>query len=174
MAKAKTRTSSKQTKSSSGATKVSSTPTVKVGAMATPNAALGKIPVSLAQLQDVHPDTVDFRDKMYVPTLVEVPVSRTLQEYLDCFKKYAPGNTAPILNQGQEGACTGFGLAAVANYLLWRRQIVPDGKRVSPRMIYEMARRYDEWPGEKYSGSSARGAMMSVMSIVCVPNSPAM
>jgi hypothetical protein len=26
-------------------------------------------------------------------------------------------------------------------------------------MFYEMARRYDEWPGEKYSGSSARGAM---------------
>jgi hypothetical protein len=26
-------------------------------------------------------------------------------------------------------------------------------------MIYEMARRYDEWPGEAYSGSSARGAM---------------
>jgi len=26
-------------------------------------------------------------------------------------------------------------------------------------MIYEMARRYDEWPGERYEGSSARGAM---------------
>ena len=26
-------------------------------------------------------------------------------------------------------------------------------------MLYEMARRYDEWPGESYSGSSARGAM---------------
>ena len=26
-------------------------------------------------------------------------------------------------------------------------------------MLYDMARRYDEWPGEKYSGSSARGAM---------------
>ena len=93
--------------------------------MATSDAALGKIPVSLAQLQDVHPDTVDFRDKMYVPTLVEVPVRRTLQEYLDCFKKYAPGRP-PILNQGHEGACTGFGLATVANYLLRRRQVVPD------------------------------------------------
>lgn len=159
MAKAKTKSSSKRKKASDGITKVPSAPTVKVGAMATTDAALGNIPVSLVQLQDVHPDTVDFRDKMYVPTLVEVPVRRTLQEYLDCFDKYAPDNTAPILNQGQEGACTGFGLAAVANYLLWRRKIVPDGKRVSPRMIYEMARRYDEWPGEKYSGSSARGAM---------------
>jgi len=26
-------------------------------------------------------------------------------------------------------------------------------------MLYEMARRYDEWPGERYEGSSARGAM---------------
>ena len=26
-------------------------------------------------------------------------------------------------------------------------------------MLYEMARRYDEWPGENYEGSSARGAM---------------
>jgi hypothetical protein len=26
-------------------------------------------------------------------------------------------------------------------------------------MLYEMAKRYDEWPGEQYSGSSARGAM---------------
>jgi hypothetical protein len=26
-------------------------------------------------------------------------------------------------------------------------------------MLYEMARRYDEWPGEEYEGSSARGTM---------------
>ena len=31
--------------------------------------------------------------------------------------------------------------------------------RVSPRMLYELARRYDEWPGEAYEGSSARGAI---------------
>src|SRR5690606_27472221 len=29
----------------------------------------------------------------------------------------------------------------------------------SARMFYEMAKRYDEWPGETYDGSSARGAM---------------
>ena len=27
-------------------------------------------------------------------------------------------------------------------------------------MLYEMARKYDEWPGEHYEGSSARGAMI--------------
>jgi hypothetical protein len=119
---------------------------------------LGNIPVSLRQLRDVHPDTVDFRDLMYVPTLVEVPLRRTVEEYLSRFAEH-PGQVSPVLDQGQEGACTGFGLAAVANYLLWVRQVFPDDRRVSARMLYEMARRYDEWPGEKYSGSSARGAM---------------
>jgi hypothetical protein len=61
-----------------------------------------------------------------------------------------------ILDQGTEGACTGFALAAVINYLLHQRRTM---RRVSPRMLYELARRYDEWPGEKYEGSSARGAM---------------
>jgi len=37
--------------------------------------------------------------------------------------------------------------------------VVPDSVDVSPRMFYEMAKRYDEWPGENYEGSSARGAV---------------
>ena len=100
---------------------------------------------------DARPDTLDFRDKMYVPTLVEVPTQIPLQDYQQ--------HRVPILDQGQEGACTGFGLATVANYLLRRRKVRPDRTGVSPRMIYEMAKRYDEWPGEDYSGSSARGAL---------------
>ena len=40
-----------------------------------------------------------------------------------------------------------------------RATSIRDDDEVSPRMLYEMARRYDEWPGEDYSGSSARGAM---------------
>lgn len=100
---------------------------------------------------DARPDTLDFRDLMYIPTLVEVPTHVPLGEYLD----YG----VPILDQGSEGACTGFGLATVANYLLLRRRVVPDNVPVSARMFYELARRYDEWPGENYSGSSARGAM---------------
>ncbi len=100
---------------------------------------------------DARPDTLDFRDKMYDATLYEVPTMISLDEYRQW--------QVPILDQGQEGACTGFGLATVANYLLRRRRVVPDPIPVSPRMLYEMARRYDEWPGENYSGSSARGAM---------------
>lgn len=100
---------------------------------------------------DARPDTLDFRDRMFEPSLIEVPVRITLDEY----RKHR----VPILDQGTEGACTGFGLATVANFLLRRRKVIPDPKPVSPRMLYEMARRYDEWPGEDYSGSSARGAM---------------
>jgi hypothetical protein len=100
---------------------------------------------------DARPDTMDFRDRMFVPTLVEVPSRKPLELY----RKIKP----PILDQGSEGACTGFGLAAMANYLLRIRAVVRDKTPVSPRMLYEMAKRYDEWTGEDYEGSSARGAM---------------
>ena len=88
---------------------------------------------------------------MFEATLVEVPVRIALDEY----QRWQ----VPILDQGTEGACTGFGLATVAQYLLRRRAVVPDPEPVSPRMFYEMAKRYDDWPGEDYDGSSARGAM---------------
>lgn len=100
---------------------------------------------------DARRDTLDFRDRMFEPTLIEVPTHIPLAQYRAV--------RVPILDQGTEGACTGFGLATVANYLLTRRKVVPDPAPVSARMFYEMARRYDEWPGEDYSGSSARGAM---------------
>ena len=88
---------------------------------------------------------------MFEATLIEVPTERPLASYLKA--------AVPILDQGQEGACTGFGLATVIHYLLRTRRVVPDRGEVSPWMLYEMARRYDEWPGERYEGSSARGAM---------------
>lgn len=107
---------------------------------------------------DAIPDVPDFRDQVYQATLVEVPAARTLAEYR-ASAKYA----VPILDQGSEGACTGFALATVAHYLLRCRRSEPKPKfnqvPVSPNMLYAMARRYDEWPGEDYSGSSARGAM---------------
>ncbi len=100
---------------------------------------------------NVRRDTLDFRDRMFEATLIEVPTHLPLAAY----RKFR----VPVLDQGEEGACTGFGLATVANYLLARRKVVPDKAPVSARMLYHMARRYDEWPGENYSGSSARGAM---------------
>jgi pimeloyl-ACP methyl ester carboxylesterase len=100
---------------------------------------------------DAMPDTVDFRDAMYSPALIEVPPVSDLAGY----RKSA----IPVLDQGKEGACTGFGLATVANYLLRDRGKKAAADEVSAWMLYAMAKRYDEWPGEEYSGSSARGAM---------------
>jgi hypothetical protein len=94
---------------------------------------------------DAFPDRIDLRDWDYQPTLVPLP-----NELVNCHLVPA------ILDQGTEGACTGFALAAVINFLLARRGA---RRTVSPRMLYEIARCYDEWPGENYEGSSARGAM---------------
>ena len=108
-------------------------------------------PKKVTRTLDARPDTADFRDLMFVPTLVEVPSEIPLRQYRDM--------KVPVLDQGQEGACTGFGLATVIHYLLRTRQVHRDEEEVSPRMLYDNARRYDEWPGVKYEGSSARGAM---------------
>jgi hypothetical protein len=105
----------------------------------------------MERIYNARPDTLDFRDKIFQPTLVEVPPYVALDAY--------QAQNIPILDQGREGACTGFGLATVCHYLLQTRAVDPNQVEVSPRMLYEMAKRYDEWPGEAYEGSSARGAM---------------
>ena len=108
---------------------------------------------------DARPDRVDLRDRVYQPPLVSLPerfpdpqvIEKSIGRYASRF----------VLDQGREGACTGFGLAAMINYLQWRRNNYRLGglSHVSPRMLYHMARLYDEWPGEDYEGSSCRGAM---------------
>lgn len=112
---------------------------------------------------DARPDRVDFRDRYYRARLVslepEHPHPALVEAYLE---KYCADGM--ILDQGQEGACTGFGLAACVNYLHWERWQRggcqgPRPAGVSTRMLYHMARLYDEWPGEDYDGSSCRGAM---------------
>lgn len=94
---------------------------------------------------NVHSDTPDIRDRMYEPALIQ------LQPDLDYRD---PGL---VLDQGSEGACTGFGLAAVINVLNYQKRKVTS--KVSPRMLYEMAQKHDQWPGEDYEGSSCRGAI---------------
>lgn len=96
------------------------------------------------------PDLPDIRDLIYLPTLAPLTPTRP------------PPATPMILDQGEEGACTGFALAAVIHHLLTGNKSLPAPTRkreVSPRMLYTMARLHDEWPGEKYDGSSLRGAL---------------
>ena len=117
---------------------------------APPPAIAGSVS-GIRRLFDARPDTADFRDRMFEPSLVDVPTEVPLEHFV------AQG--IPVLDQGSDGACAAFGLATVAHALLRRRRPQPDTTRVSPRMFYDMARRYDEWEGEGYSGSSCRGAM---------------
>ena len=94
---------------------------------------------------NVRGDPPDIRDRIYEPALVRLEPKIDNRE------------TKLVLDQGQEGACTGFGLAAVINLLNLRRGTAKF--RASARMLYEMGKKHDEWPGEDYSGSSCRGAI---------------
>ncbi len=120
------------------------------------------------RLLDARPDRLDLRDREYMPPLKSLPPSWPLQQDLErLFQKYR--DCKMVLDQKNEGACTGFGLAAVINYLIWRDLIEKDESKVdaklmedlkvSPMMLYNMAKIYDEWEGEDYEGSSCRGAM---------------
>ena len=117
---------------------------------------------------DARPDRIDYRDRIYNPPLVCLPEQYPPQEFIETYLADYAKTHKLILNQGNEGACTGFGLAAVINYLLWKKHVAQEIKtgkktsrmaKVSQRMLYHMARIYDEWPGEDYEGSSCRGAM---------------
>lgn len=106
----------------------------------------------------VRPDPPDIRDKYYEAPLIQLRQS------------IAPPKNLKILDQGKEGACTGFGLAAAINLLLARsgRTTVT----ASARMLYEMAKLHDEWPGQDYDGSSLRGAVRGWHSMgVCTEQS---
>lgn len=62
---------------------------------------------------------------------------------------------AVCLDQGKEGACTGFGEEHV-------RALTPYGQvtdNAKARAVYLEAQKQDEWPGEGYTGSSVNGAM---------------
>ncbi|MFZ6654856.1 C1 family peptidase [Undibacterium sp. TJN19] len=105
---------------------------------------------------DARPDRLDIRDRLYTPRVCNLPPCypdpKTIKTEIS---KYI--RAGMVLDQGSEGACTGFGLAAVINYLFWRRD--PASLQTSPRMLFHLAKFYDEWAGEDYNGSSCRGAL---------------
>ena len=94
-------------------------------------------------------DIPDFRDYMYEPALINLKAKMGVPQDLN------------IRDQGSLGACTGFGLAAAIDMQIKGRATAQSKKlkSVSARMLYEMAKRYDEWPGALYEGSSCRGAI---------------
>lgn len=101
---------------------------------------------------DARPDDTDANDYIFRPSLLQLPDSIDNSGF------------APVLDQGSEGACVGFALATVINVsykLHYKRdqESRTEQEPVSYRMLYEMGRRYDEWQGENYEGTSLRGAM---------------
>jgi pimeloyl-ACP methyl ester carboxylesterase len=95
------------------------------------------------RILNVRPDTPDIRDRYYEPALVQLA-------------SQVEHRGGRVLDQGIEGACTGFALTGVINLLNMKRG---QSFEASPRMLYEMAQKHDEWPGEDYEGSSCRGAI---------------
>ena len=121
--------------------------------------AAKKRPASPLRSLNVRKDPADLRDRAYTPPprglQDRFPLDQEIKQFLPTY-----GRAGMILDQGQEGACTGFGLACVVNYLRWRQAGFPRTmESVSPRMFYNFARRYDEYAGEDYDGSSCRGAL---------------
>ena len=122
------------------------------------------------KLLDVRKDRLDLRDRAYRPLLKSLPKSypdfTDIELIVKCYKALDM-----ILDQGKDGACTGYALASVINYLLWRELISSNYRsflenplefqieKVSEKMLFNLAKIYDEWDGEDYDGSSCRGAM---------------
>ncbi|HVT96873.1 MAG TPA: C1 family peptidase [Acidobacteriaceae bacterium] len=100
--------------------------------------------------KNVVPDSIDLRDRVYNPSVTRAPA-----------EMFAPDIDIPVLDQKDTDACTGFGLASVIYHLQYRSKREKAVTPVSPFMLYSMARRYDEFPGDPNAdtGSSLRGAM---------------
>ena len=82
------------------------------------------------RLMDARPDRLDIRDLPYRPPLRSLPPAYPDDATLTAF---VPGyvKAGLVLDQGREGACTGFGLACVVNYLLYTRdRFIMDEQRV--------------------------------------------
>lgn len=92
------------------------------------------------------PDSIDFRDRRFQPSVATAPKSFLY-----------PKQGLPVKHQGDTNACTGFGLSLVVEHL---RLAQDRAESVSPFMLYSMARRYDEFAGSaRDEGSSLRGAL---------------
>lgn len=86
---------------------------------------------------------------------------------IDCYgfgKTYTQMKRSMPLNldQGSEGACTGFGAAHVLAASPSAQKTVTVGLAQD---IYHQARREDEWEGEYYDGSSVNGAMHAMRTL---------
>ena len=112
--------------------------------------ATKKVKKPTVLIRNVVPDRLDLRDRVYMPPVAVVPG-------VTCVPKI----NIPVLDQEQTNACTGFALASIVYLLQHNAKRKKLDCCVSPFMLYSMARRYDEFPGDPNvdTGSSLRGAM---------------
>ncbi|MEP6761828.1 MAG: C1 family peptidase [Sporichthyaceae bacterium] len=92
---------------------------------------------------NARPDPFDERDLPYRARLQVLPAAIDQRNR----RRYVYHQT------GQ--SCTGHALAGVVNHVL---KVTTASRRVSPYQLYQLARRYDEFPGELDAGSSLRAA----------------
>ncbi len=100
--------------------------------------------------RNVCPDKLDLRDRPYRPAIALQPPQRLIPKFI-----------LPVLNQRDTSACTGFALSNVVNHLLIKSGRAKETP-VSPFMLYDMARRYDQFKddgSDPDTGSSLRAGM---------------
>ncbi len=110
---------------------------------------------------NMRPDAVDLRDRIYSPTLRELPPRHNNSPFDN--EEWA----RRIKDQKKTSACTGYALSGMIEILLETTGRLdglaasPADGRISPFMPYYFARRYDEIPGDSDAdeGSTARAAM---------------
>jgi hypothetical protein len=69
------------------------------------------------------------------------------------------------LDQGREGACTGF---SRAHNLASSPKVVKGVDQDLAYKLYQMAKKLDQWPGEGYEGSSVLGAVKAAQELELV------
>ncbi len=110
----------------------------------------------------VSPDVVDLRDRYYQPALMALPQ-----------KKVPKPGELQILDQGRSSACTGFALASVIDRQARDLFNGSGHGRVSPRMLFQMARLHDDLPDATQAGSTLRGALKGFFHNGVVPETDA-
>lgn len=106
----------------------------------------------------------DERSRQYpIRTLLaEIPKKRRSYTW-SCPVGRGPSGILPpggALDQGREGACTGFSVAMEASA---RPVLIPGITNDIAKLIYKRAQQLDEWAGEEYSGSSVLAALKAGM-----------
>lgn len=116
---------------------------------------------------DARADPPDARDLIYQPSL------RPMRPRIDPRQDAGEGwwSTALVRDQADLPSCVGHAIAAATDILLERERLENGSKSPRPAfqaygipfasaiMLYGNARLHDEWPGERYAGTSLRGGL---------------